>query len=262
MDHTTRLKRLVKILKRNREPVDPTVMLFHELVDKAIGHDDDEGDLIPPPPFGGTVVTDPQSPVTIILGGVSEAMYPQALRDRNVVAIINAAGLQCRDFQRMEKVMASDQTHVVSQWEKIEFSERWYKHELGNPQFRYLSIDAEDHPRYPIGEHFLQSINFINDVVAAEGSKPTILVHCIQGMNRSAAIVAAYLLATCLGKSLDTIIDDLSRTRRNILTNRNFLTELLDFEDQLFHPVVEQDLSPPPPPTHVFSIGNIVERNV
>jgi protein-tyrosine phosphatase len=230
--------------------------LFHEL-------ENANSDTLPPPPFGGTLVSPPDSALSIILGGVSEAMYPQALRERNVVAIINVAGRQCRDFQRMDKVMTGDST-IVSQWDRIQFTQGWYQGELGNPNFRYLIIDAEDHPRYKIGEHFLECIDFIREIelMHAHGERATILVHCIQGLNRSAAIVAAYLLATT-NDSLETIVDRLSKERRNILSNRNFLSELIKFEDSLRRGAIVEDISVPPPSNqHVFSIGNIIERHI
>ena len=210
---------------------------------------------IPPPPFKGTLIDD-----RIYLGGVSEAMYPSSLVERGIVGIINVAGLQCRDFQRMEKAMASESEGVVSQWERIEFRQEWYRNQTKVDGFKYLVIDAEDHPRYKMRDHFDACIDFLDCV---EGN---VLVHCVQGLNRSAAVLVAYLLKSTR-RPLEDIIDEVSKKRAKILSNKSFLKELVVYEMELNGVLsINQDnkvlLRPPTGPKRIVEIGNIVERIV
>lgn len=57
--------------------------------------------------------------------------------------------------------------------------------------FVYKQIDAVDMPTYEIHRHFSECISFIDSAISGGG---TVLVHCYQGVSRSATIISAYLM--------------------------------------------------------------------
>lgn len=224
-----------------------------------LGHQSDFEDAEIPPPFGGTLVSPPDHPIRVYVGGVSEAMYPAALIERNIVGIINVAFSQCIESQRIMKMSLESN----SQWDKIEFSEKWYRSNLGNPDFKYLGISAEDHTRYKIAKHFNECIDFVDSIqqTAADNdslSRPGVLVHCMQGYNRSVAVCVAWLMRACKF-SLSEAVSRISEQRPLILSNRAFIRELVQFEesDEKDDVVreIDQEIK-----TQTFSIGEIVER--
>ena len=56
---------------------------------------------------------------------------------------------------------------------------------------RCLRIAAGDAPRYDLSQHFQSTFEFIEEARAANAK---VLVHCVAGASRSAAIVIAYLM--------------------------------------------------------------------
>ena len=72
------------------------------------------------------------------------------------------------------------------------FSADWYESKLNlESDMRYLLLDADDHPHYPISSHFQECGEFLSEC-KKEGRK--VLVHCVAGQNRSATICAAFLI--------------------------------------------------------------------
>jgi protein-tyrosine phosphatase len=206
------------------------------------------------PPFEATLIDSDGGSFDVYLGSVSDAMYPKALKEHRVVGIINAAAGQCADIQRIEKIAGNG-----SQWEHVSFNEPWYKTALNIDSFFYLSIAAEDHPRYKLGEDFEVCVEFLDKVEAAcmgMKSRPSVLIHCIQGLNRSAAICVAFLMKR-RNLSVLEAVELLASKRPDLLTNRGFLRQLVQLQLQLSAPLKEE-MSKPPPKT--FTIGNIVER--
>ena len=128
----------------------------------------------------------------------------------------------------------------------------------GETRIQYLGISAEDHPKYKISRHFDECISFIDQVTyrkEEEGSTPGVLVHCMQGYNRSVAICVAWMLRRT-NFSLEEIVDRISSKRPLVLSNRAFIRELVlcdevgDIGDKSSRP------------RNVFSIGEIVEKGV
>ena len=78
------------------------------------------------------------------------------------------------------------------------------------------------------------------------------LVHCMQGYNRSVAICVAWLLRKT-EFSLEHVIKTIASQRPQILSNRAFIRELvlLDSEEEKIDAKVSQKF---------FSIGEVVER--
>jgi protein-tyrosine phosphatase len=58
-------------------------------------------------------------------------------------------------------------------------------------EFTYKVISAMDVPWENLKKHFLPASKFIKNILQGGGS---VLVHCYEGVSRSAAIVIAYLM--------------------------------------------------------------------
>jgi protein-tyrosine phosphatase len=157
---------------------------------------------------------------------------------------------QCKDIQRMELVNESQ-----SQWDRVMFKADWYRQQLNRPDMQYLEIPAEDHPRYNISKDFSTCFEFIEQV----GRKKSggILVHCIQGLNRSAAVVVAYLVGQ-KKLSLVEAVEMVASKRPGVLTNRGFLKQLLSFEESLYQGPLLPELEPAE--RNIFTVENIVEK--
>ncbi|KAK3922803.1 Dual specificity protein phosphatase 3 [Frankliniella fusca] len=63
-------------------------------------------------------------------------------------------------------------------------------HELCWHRISYLGISALDQPAFDIAHYFHQAAAFIDSC----GSNGNVLVHCLRGRSRSAAVVLAYLM--------------------------------------------------------------------
>ncbi|XP_042901866.1 dual specificity protein phosphatase 3 [Parasteatoda tepidariorum] len=85
----------------------------------------------------------------------------------------------------------------------------------------FLGVPAVDHMSYSISEHFNEALVFIKGAVTTERS---ILVHCVEGISRSATLVLAYLVKE-VGMNLQEAIRSV-RQRREILPNDGFLLQL------------------------------------
>ena len=92
----------------------------------------------------------------------------------------------------------------------------------------YKEIMADDTAVYDIGQHFAEAFDFLDKVKFRRGCA---LVHCVQGVNRSAAICVAYLMMERNMKLLQAI--RLIKRKRNVaLCNKGFLRQLLRFARQ------------------------------
>ena len=82
-----------------------------------------------------------------------------------------------------------------------------------------------------------QGLNFLRQAAASAlagagsgvGSGGRVLVHCMSGVNRSAAIVAAYLMREH-GKSALEAVRQLAAVRPQVLTNSSFVEQLVQFQ--------------------------------
>ena len=258
---TDTYRSVVKILRNYRRDLDsiPDLVPFIKLAEKSPSSSSESSSILSDPPFEATVISPDHSPITLYLGNVSDAMYPAALKERNIVAILNVAGRQCRDVQRMEKIAGNESPETTSQWERIEFNQYWYSKQLSKDSFKYLQVDAEDHSRYKISDDFEVCIEFLNHVemtcVDTE-RKPGVLVHCMQGLNRSGAVAGAWLVHRW-NMTLSEAVTSIATRRKGILTNRSFVRQLVDWSspDEI---VPDRVITPP----KVVHIGNIVERSV
>jgi hypothetical protein len=230
MDSTEYYNRITRILRRAQKNRGDPTSLFKLIEEESISDD---------PPFEATLIND-----SLWLGSASDAMYPKALKERKITIIVNVAAGQCAEIQRIERIAGNG-----SQWERIEFTEEWYKNNCDS-SFRYLAIHAEDHPKYNIEKDFDTVNNFL------ESLQGGVLIHCVQGINRSAAIAVAVLMNR---KSLSALeaIEHIATKRPGVLSNRAFVKKLISYENSLRGvPLCDEKTQT----RRVITIGNIVER--
>ena len=96
----------------------------------------------------------------------------------------------------------------------------------------FLSIEATDRPDYDLlGQHLSEAADFLERVGAAGESAPAqagagALVHCFAGVNRSAALVVAFVV-TKLRWSLLRTLRHVHERRPIVLTNLSFRLQLI-----------------------------------
>jgi dual specificity protein phosphatase 1B len=89
--------------------------------------------------------------------------------------------------------------------------------------FTYLRVPIQDNSSTDLFLIFEECFRFIDE--ALETSQGRVLVHCFQGISRSAAILCAYLM-TRHGLSLVSCLEMLRSARPIISPNPSFLTSL------------------------------------
>ena len=120
---------------------------------------------------------------------------------------------------------------------KPKFTAEWYSQHLENEDFKYLAIDALDNPVYDLTKHYKQCFDFL-DICKQENR--SVLVHCMQGVNRSAAIVVGYLCDRC-NLPLESVLKEVAMRRADILSNNGFLCQLIDKYDKILVDRLEND---------------------
>ncbi|KIY43098.1 phosphatases II [Fistulina hepatica ATCC 64428] len=108
------------------------------------------------------------------------------------------------------------------------------------PPEQRLFIRVEDVPNADILKHLAQTTAFIDDALRADSSN-RVLVHCFQGVSRSATIVCAYLVAST-SMPADYAVKFV-QTRRNIVCpNSGFRSQLKQYARRLGGPNVHRRL--------------------
>ncbi len=92
----------------------------------------------------------------------------------------------------------------------------------------YVEFKADDSEMYDMLQHFPRAKAFI-DEAKLKGGK--VLVHCAMGINRSALICAAYIIADKKMKLLD-VVKHLKSRRKIVLSNKGFRLQLVRFARQ------------------------------
>ncbi|CAG8616184.1 12678_t:CDS:10 [Dentiscutata erythropus] len=96
--------------------------------------------------------------------------------------------------------------------------------------FTYKVISIRDHPSQNISKHFEEVIEFIQSVLDQEDGN--ILVHCHQGVSRSASVVIAYIMRS-KQQSLDDALSFVKGRRSAIRPNTGFLQQLKKYESTI-----------------------------
>ncbi|EGO02170.1 hypothetical protein SERLA73DRAFT_177969 [Serpula lacrymans var. lacrymans S7.3] len=92
--------------------------------------------------------------------------------------------------------------------------------------FTHLRINVEDVDHADLLIELPRACRFIDKAIHNGG---TVLVHCVQGLSRSAAVVAAYLMCTRRIRSTQAL-DIIRQAREQIWLNPGFQEQLVLFE--------------------------------
>lgn len=97
---------------------------------------------------------------------------------------------------------------------------------------KYLRVYVEDNAEVKIKFHFSRAFEFIDDALYANnnGGCNKVLVHCAQGVSRSATIVIMYLMKH-FDWSYNQAFSYVKRHREIIEPNNGFMDQLLEFEE-------------------------------
>jgi len=131
------------------------------------------------------------------------------------------------DAVEVDQLKRAGITHIINCVEDT----RQYKHayktgaEFYGEEFKYLGFMSQDDESYPILVHFEDVYSFIEDARESNGK---CLIHCMAGVNRSAALCVAYLM---VHQSMGAIsaVETVLNARGMILTNAGFVKQLVKF---------------------------------
>jgi len=98
--------------------------------------------------------------------------------------------------------------------------------------YRHLRIPVEDIDHADLLIHLPRACQFIHEALCNNG---IVLVHCIQGLSRSAAVVVAYLMYS-RRISPAAAIEEVRKTREQIWINPGFHQQLVLFELCRYNP--------------------------
>ncbi|CAK0898088.1 unnamed protein product, partial [Prorocentrum cordatum] len=182
------------------------------------------------------------------LGSADDALDLPALHQHGVTAIVNMALGGCEDVRRFVRAR--------------------YRDRLGCEKFQYLAADALDAGGYPIWRWWKggDTVGFFWLACRPEGR--AVLVHCMQGVNRSAAVAAAFMArqgpSPTGGPGLGVLgaVDWISRRRQPVLQNVGFLKQLLDHGSPgvPWEPGEEEEAEAPPAAVEAYRVGDVLER--
>ncbi|KDQ61300.1 hypothetical protein JAAARDRAFT_55974 [Jaapia argillacea MUCL 33604] len=94
----------------------------------------------------------------------------------------------------------------------------------------HAQIPLEDSPFSELAAHLPTSTQFLRDALRDPNSK--VLVHCLQGVSRSASVVAAYLMAT-YGWTPAQAVGYIKSKRSVAEPNFGFISQLQEYADSL-----------------------------
>lgn len=200
--------------------------------------------------FAADLVLQEESGFELWLGSLEDALSLEALERHKIDGILNCALAECQlecacsrpsgagrrrshargpsamnggDFQASVAVdgcrrLDRDQIRALAS-----FDADWYSTILGR-DVDYLGIDAVDEPGYPMDAHFQETLDFLARC-REEGRR--VLVHCVQGINRSSAALVAFLCHD-LCMQLADAVELTAKRRGHILSNESFLAQLVE----------------------------------
>lgn len=199
--------------------------------------------------FCADLILREESGFELWLGSLEDALCLRGLRQRGINAVLNCAVEECerecavyrgcgggrrrahaRGISAMDGAQAQvgaaaddgcnldrDQVRAVALFEGA-----WYTSMLGYDT-GFLGFAADDEDGYAMDRHFDEANAFLRGC-RAEGRK--VIVHCIMGINRSSAALAAFLCRE-LGLGLTPSVDLISKGRGHVLSNASFRRQLV-----------------------------------
>lgn len=195
--------------------------------------------------FGADMVLREDNGFELWLGSLEDATHLECMRDQGISGILNCALeeclAECASFRPTSSRRARSHTRGVSLldekpkdsggpqlhrdqvWALVEFNGEWYSDMLGH-DVSYHCLSARDEEDYDLAQHFPEIVMYLEQC-RDNGRK--VFVHCLMGINRSAAAIIAFLCSG-LGMSLEAAVDLTSRSRGNILSNRGFVRQLIE----------------------------------
>jgi len=106
----------------------------------------------------------------------------------------------------------------------------WEAAEQYPDQFKYKRVTISDKAAEPISDHFEEVFEFI-EIARKDGTK-NVLVHCVQGISRSATMVIAYLMWS-KRISFQRALQHVVKRRAVVNPNPGFRERLQMYEKQL-----------------------------
>merc|ERR1712039_363705 len=101
-----------------------------------------------------------------------------------------------------------------------------YRKNLGQKNFQFLEIEADDDEEYDIVADFMKVVDFVDSLPRqSSGKSVNVMFHCYQGVNRSGSVLAAFLTQYKMKAgpwSLRDSIDHISSRRFPFLSNVHF----------------------------------------
>uniref|UniRef100_A0A8C3AHV6 Dual specificity protein phosphatase n=1 Tax=Cyclopterus lumpus TaxID=8103 RepID=A0A8C3AHV6_CYCLU len=130
---------------------------------------------------------------SVYIGDEKTALERPGLRDLGITHVLNAA---------------------EGKWNNVLTGADYYT----DVDIQYFGVEADDKPTFNISQYFCSAAQFIHEALNK------VLVHCVMGRSRSAALVLAYLMM----KHSLTVVDAIEhvRQRRCVLPNHGFLKQL------------------------------------
>lgn len=116
-------------------------------------------------------------------------------------------------------------THVINATKRV-------PNKFENDGVKYLRVYVEDDAEVKIKFHFSRAFKFIDDALFenSQGARNKVLVHCAQGVSRSATIVIMYLMKH-FDWSYDLAFAFVKRHREIIDPNGGFMNQLQEFDE-------------------------------
>ncbi|RUP45496.1 protein-tyrosine phosphatase-like protein [Jimgerdemannia flammicorona] len=202
------------------------------------------------------------SPFLFISDSGAAAALPHLI-DLGITHIVNLSG--CSDFWDTPEKIDKEWARLAKDWEEdpricptpptsdltqppytdrhadAVFARLYQAHSTARPIFNppaYHSISIPDSPGVSISTHFPDCINFINNARESLGDPEDtstgarILIHCVQGISRSASIAIAYVMSD-QQIGYEPAFRIVKEARPAVWPNVGFRSQLKEFEKTL-----------------------------
>eukprot|EP00092_Neocalanus_flemingeri_P073249 GFUD01090331.1.p1 GENE.GFUD01090331.1~~GFUD01090331.1.p1 ORF type:complete len:248 (-),score=69.56 GFUD01090331.1:182-859(-) len=149
----------------------------------------------------------------IYLGDETTALCTSVLKDLGVTAVLNAA------------------QGDLEGWSVVNTKEFYYS----GKGIQFLGVQAIDLNSFPLRDYFVQAADWIDNILKGGG---VVLVHCVQGISRSATLVLAFLIIKkkmTLQQGIEMV-----KKKRSIAPNEGFMQQLIELNDKIHNLVCQK----------------------